>query len=189
MHYGYSMNWPTQVNGASIMDFDPELHREFINVTLDSVPGFSNGKRVSIPSSVGTLKMTGLDNLALLPIREHLLNGTGYVLAQVFKEKWIEHLLSKSQLTPQARRRLGSLLPPSNSGLQRGAMDLAMPSPLYRTSLTTYLSWCDDPELRLRVTQNPVELGVATDKDMLADLFKGLSAEEKDAFWADAQAG
>jgi hypothetical protein len=50
------------------MDFDPELHREFINETLDSVPGFSNGKRVSIPSSVDTLKMTGLDMLVLLPI-------------------------------------------------------------------------------------------------------------------------
>jgi hypothetical protein len=68
-------------------------------------------------------------------------------------------------------------------------MDLAMPSPLYRTSLTMYLSWCYDPELRLQAAQNPFELGVATDKDMLTDLFKGLSTEELDAFWADVQAG
>lgn len=132
VHYGYSMNWPTQVYGASIMDFDLEFDKEFIAETLDTALGFPSSKRSSGPSCLDALKMMGLDKLVLLPIREHPLNGTGYVLAQLVKDRWVEHFMD--------RGRLGALYTPSNSGLQQGAMDLAMPSPLYRTSLTMFLS-------------------------------------------------
>ncbi|KAG7376542.1 hypothetical protein PHYPSEUDO_013202 [Phytophthora pseudosyringae] len=133
--------------------------------------------------------MIGLDKLVILPFRDHPLNSTGYVLAHVYKKHWVDHFMKKGELTAAAACRLGTLSGPMNSGLQMGAMDLAMPSPLYRTSLTLYMSWCYDPELHLQGANNPLDLGAATDKDMMADFMKQLSVDEKQQFWKDTGVG
>ncbi|POM58182.1 Hypothetical protein PHPALM_37209 [Phytophthora palmivora] len=190
VHYGYSMNWPTQVYGASIIDYDPMNAKQFIETTLDTALGFSNSSGSSaVPSSLELFKMMGLDKLVNLPFREHPLNGTGYALAHVYKQHWIDHFMRKGTLSATAAQRLGTLCTSSNSGLQMGTMDLAMPSPLYRTSLTLYMSWSYDPELRLQGANNPFDLGAATDTEMMAEFMKHLSVEEKQKFWKDMGAG
>ncbi|ETO82310.1 hypothetical protein F444_03535 [Phytophthora nicotianae P1976] len=190
MHYGYSMNWPTQVYGASIIDYDPKYCKQVIDTTLDTALCFSTSSGPSaVPSSMQLFKMMGLDKLVTLPFREHPLNATGYVLAHVYKQHWIDHYMKTGELTGTAAFRLGASYTPSNSGLQMGTMDLSMPSPLYRTSLTLYMSWCYDPELRLQGANNPLELGAATDKDMMADMLKYLTVEERQKFWKDMGAG
>jgi len=50
-----------------------------------------------------------------------------------------------------------------NCGIRTGAISLGMPSPLYRTSLTLYMSWTYDPEIRLHSAQNPLEVSPAVD--------------------------
>lgn len=190
MHYGYSMNWPTQVFGASIIDYDPADCKQLIDTTLDTALGFdtSSGSS-SVPSSMELFKMMGLDKLVVLPFREHPLNSTGFALAHVYKQHWIDHFMKKGKLTAKAARRLGTSCAPSNSGLQMGTMDLAMPSPLYRSSLTLYMSWCYDPELRLQAANNPLELGAATDRHMMSEFMKHLSVEERQELWKDLEAG
>ncbi|KAG6969487.1 hypothetical protein JG687_00003183 [Phytophthora cactorum] len=182
MHYGYSMNWTTQVFGASIIDYDPDESKQLINSTLNTALGFPNSPSSSSSSPTSlheVFKMLGLDKLVSLPFREHPLNSTGYVLAQIYKPHWINHFTEKGQLTSAAAKRLGSVCTPSNGGFQKGAMDLAIPCPLYRTSTTLYLSWCYDPSLRLQGASNPLELGAATDRDTVSAFMKDLSVKER----------
>ncbi|KAF4146964.1 hypothetical protein GN958_ATG03851 [Phytophthora infestans] len=182
MHYGYSMNWTTQVFGASIIDYDPDESKQLVNATLNTALGFPNSPNASSSSPTdlhGVFKMIGLDKLVSLPFREHPLNGTGYVLAQIYKQHWIDHFVKKGQLTSKAAKRLGSACTPSNSGFQKGTMDLSIPCPLYRTSITLYLSWCYDPSLRLQGASNPLELGAATDRDMVSAFMRRLSVKER----------
>ncbi|KAG6954858.1 hypothetical protein JG688_00012149 [Phytophthora aleatoria] len=190
MHYGCSMRWPTQVYGASIIDLDPEYCKQRIDTTLDTALCFSTSSGPSaIPSAIELFKMMGLDKPVSLPFREHLLNATGYALAHVYKQHWIDLFMKTGELTATAARRLGTSCTPSNSGLQRGTIDLSMPSPLYRTSLTLYMSWCYDPELRLQGANNPLDLGAVTDKDMMADMLQYLRVEERQQLWKDMAAG
>ncbi|KAF1789362.1 Tetratricopeptide-like helical domain [Phytophthora cactorum] len=177
MYYGYSMNWTTQVFGASIIDYDPDESKQLINSTLNTALGFPNSPSSSSSSPTSlheVFKMLGLDKLVSLPFREHPLNSTGYVLAQIYKRTG-----STGQLTSAAAKRLGSVCTPSNGGFQKGAMDLAIPCPLYRTSTTLYLSWCYDPSLRLQGASNPLELGAATDRDTVSAFMKDLSVKER----------
>ncbi|ETO77851.1 hypothetical protein F444_07030 [Phytophthora nicotianae P1976] len=168
LHYGYSMNWPTQVFGASILDYDFEDCKPFIDGLLDAALGFRVQSHTLAFPLMDIFKIAGLDKLVLLPFRENPLNSTGYLLANVYKQKWVDYFMSKGELSVKAAQRLGSLCTPTNSGLQMGSMELAMPSPLYRTSTTLYMSWCYDPEIRLQVDSNPFQVGAATDIDMLA---------------------
>ncbi|GMF28839.1 unnamed protein product [Phytophthora fragariaefolia] len=92
MHYGYSMNWPTQVYGTSIIDYNPGNSKQLINTALDTTLGFLSSDSF-IPSTMELFQMIGLDKLVLLPIRDHPLNGTGYVLAQIYKKHWIDHFM------------------------------------------------------------------------------------------------
>ncbi|KAG2511691.1 hypothetical protein JM16_008167 [Phytophthora kernoviae] len=186
MHYGYSMNWTTQVFGASIIDYDPKSCKAFIDKMLDTVLGFSNRSVSPFDQPlVSMMKAMGMDKLVTLPFREHPLNSTGYMLAETYKKNWIDHFTNKGQLTPKAAQRLGKLCTPTNCGLQTGTMGLSMPSPLYRTSLTLYMSWCYDPEMRLHAANNPFEVGAAMDIDVLADLMKHTSVEKKQQLWKE----
>jgi hypothetical protein len=185
MHYGYSMNWPTQVFGASIIDYDPVEHKQLIDTTLDTALGFSTESG----SSNELFQMMGMDKLLIMPLREHPLNSTGYVLAHAFKKYWIDHFLTTGELTTKAAQRLGALRTATNSGIQRGTIDLGMPSPLYRTSLTIYMSSCYDPELRLQGANNPFDIGAATDRELLAQSVQKMSVEDRLQFWKDMGAG
>ncbi|KAL4086145.1 hypothetical protein PRIC1_014767 [Phytophthora ramorum] len=96
VHYGYSMNWSTQVFGASIIDYGVGDNKQAIDAIIDSALGFpSELMGLSLPSSVTMFKVAGLDKLLYLPFREHPLNSTGYVLAQMFNEEWIEHFMTE----------------------------------------------------------------------------------------------
>ncbi|KAG3008078.1 hypothetical protein PC128_g19644 [Phytophthora cactorum] len=86
--------------------------------------------------------------------------------------KWIDHFMSKGELSAKAAQQLGTLCTSTNCGLQMGDMGLAMPSPLYRLSKTLYMSWCYDPDLRLQADNNPFEVGAGTDIDMLAHVMQ-----------------
>ncbi|KAG1709242.1 hypothetical protein DVH05_019886 [Phytophthora capsici] len=158
VHYGYSMNWTSQVYGTSIMDLEGDF-KEMLDDVLDSALGFSNNS--PLPSLVEILKKAELDKLLFVPFREHSLNSTAYVLAQLLDDEWVEHFLKKGLLTAEAKQRLGTLVTPSNCGLQKGAMDLALPCPLYRSSLTLHMSWCYDPSVRLRCEVTPAEVAIA----------------------------
>ncbi|RMX65724.1 hypothetical protein DD238_004754 [Peronospora effusa] len=170
VHYGYSMNWTTQVFGASLLDYDPTHHKALIDSTLDAALGF-----LSETSLSKMLTVLGLDKLLHLPFRENPLNSTGYVLACIHQQKWINYFMDKGKLSPEAAHRLGVRCTPSNSVLQAGAMELAIPSPLDRSSLTLYMSWCYDPKLRLQM----VDLG-ATDTDKLARIEQLLNVQKDD---------
>lgn len=173
LHYGYSMNWPTQVFGASIIDYDPEHDKPLIDMVLDAALGFQNeSKMPSAMAMVNMFKVSGLDKMLYVPFRDNPLNSTGYVLAARFKQKWVDHFMKKGELTMMAVERLGGLCTRVNSGLQKGEMSLGMPSPLYRTSLTLYMSWCYDPTLRLQPANDPFAVGAATDTATLAELMK-----------------
>lgn len=102
MHYGYSMNWTTQVFGASILDLGLFDHKAFVEHILDTALGFGGA---SLPNP---LKLMGLDKLLFLPFHENLLNITAYPLAVGFHKHWVAHFLNKGQLTPEAFNRLGS---------------------------------------------------------------------------------
>ncbi|KAG7380036.1 hypothetical protein PHYPSEUDO_007848 [Phytophthora pseudosyringae] len=84
VHYGYSTNWPAQVLGASIIDYDPRNATVMINAVLNCALGFSNASLPvpPLPSIVNLFTQANLDKLLFLPFREHPLNGTAYVLAQ-----------------------------------------------------------------------------------------------------------
>ncbi|KAG7385155.1 hypothetical protein PHYPSEUDO_001783 [Phytophthora pseudosyringae] len=169
VHYGYSMNWPTEVFGASLIDYDFESCKTMIDGLLDSVLGFPKQSQASkLPSLMDMFKVVGLDKLLLFPLRDNPLNSTGYLLANGYKQKWIDHFMSKGALSAKASQRLGATCTPSNCGLQKGEMELAMPSPLYRTSVTLYMSWCYDPELRLQAVDHSNEVSTAADADLLA---------------------
>ncbi|CAI5746570.1 unnamed protein product [Peronospora destructor] len=165
VHYGYSMNWTTQVFGTSLLDYDPTHHKALIDSTLDAALGFSRETSLS-----NMLTVLGLDKLLLLPFRENPLNSTGYVLASIHKQKWINYFMDKGKLSAEAAHRLGVLSTSSNCGLQAGAI----PSPLDRTSLTLYMSWCYDPKVRLQMVNHG-----ATDTDKLARIEQQLSRYSK----------
>ncbi|KAL4145802.1 hypothetical protein PRNP1_011678 [Phytophthora ramorum] len=168
VHYGYSMNWSTQVFGASIIDYGVGDNKQAIDAIIDSALGFSSELMgLSLLSSVTMFKVTGLDKLLYLPFREHPLNSTGYVLAQMFNEEWIEHFMTEGQITLE--QRLGTSYTQFNCGLQMGAMELAIPGPLYRSSLTLHMSWCYDPGVRL-VTES----SEAPNAEILAQLMEHL---------------
>ncbi|GMF42793.1 unnamed protein product [Phytophthora fragariaefolia] len=152
LHYGYSMNWPTQVFGVSIIDYDPESDKKFIGDLLDSALGFNNDSQTLLPF-VSVYKMSGMDELLFVPLRENPLNSTGYILATASQQKWVEHFMKKGELSVKAVERLGTLCTRLNSGLQVGNTSLGLPSPLYRSSLTLYMSWCYDPTLHLQAMQ------------------------------------
>ncbi|KAL3666466.1 hypothetical protein V7S43_008714 [Phytophthora oleae] len=152
VHYGYSMNWPTQVCGTSIIDLGKGHFKKMLDVVLDSALGFPiDLAPMPLPSVVDMLKAAGLDKLLFLPFREHSLNSTAYVLAQLFNDEWADHFMKKGMPTTREKQRLGALNTPLNCGLQMGAMELALPCPLYRSSLTLHMSWCYDPRVRLVV--------------------------------------
>ncbi|OWZ09022.1 hypothetical protein PHMEG_00018340 [Phytophthora megakarya] len=159
MHYGYSMNWSTQVFGMSLLDYDYDNQKPLIDAVLDSALGFKNTS-TCLPCSLSDFcRGMGLDELVTLPFRENPLNLTGYVLAQGLKQSWIDHFKDKGQLTTKAATRLEPFCSGVNCGFQTGEMQIGIPSPLYRTSLTLYLSWCYDPEMNLqRKAQNEMDI-------------------------------
>ncbi|KAK1933803.1 hypothetical protein P3T76_011563 [Phytophthora citrophthora] len=176
MHYGYSMNWPTQVCGLSVIDLGKEEFQGLLNYVIDSALGFiSDLPPAPIPmiDMVDMLKVLGLDNLLVLPFREHPLNNTAYVLAQLFNDEWTDHFMKKGVLTAEAKRRLGAMTTLSNSGLQMGAMEIPLPCPLNRSSLTLQMSWCYDPRVHL-VPNNQSE-ATPEDMAMLARLMEHFS--------------
>ncbi|TDH72666.1 hypothetical protein CCR75_008477 [Bremia lactucae] len=160
VHYGYSMNWSTQVYGASLIDYNPKQCKEFIDTVLNVALGIPDSSN-SIASSFNfhqAFKMDGLDKLVNYPFRENPLNSTGYALAHIYKQHWIDFFLEKGQLSAAAAHRLGSFCTSTNSGLKKGTMDLFMPAPLYRTSMTLYMSWCYDKSLRLEGVNDPSDI-------------------------------
>lgn len=177
MHYGYSMNWSTQVYGASIIDYSPQETKQVIDMALDTALGFKGEGKFG--SSLDMIRMMGLDKLVSYPFREHPLNGTGYVLSHAYKEFWLDHFVKTGALSSKAKKRLGSFCKPGNSGFQKGTMDLGLLGPLYRTSQTLYLSWSYDPSLRMTAANNPFEMGEATDPALLEDLMRRMTPEER----------
>ncbi|KAG2998305.1 hypothetical protein PC119_g17479 [Phytophthora cactorum] len=113
--------------------------------------------------------MQNLDYLRGLMMKNKLTIEVHY---GVVKAKWIDHFMSKGELSAKAAQQLGTLCTSTNCGLQMGDMGLAMPSPLYRLSKTLYMSWCYDPDLRLQADNNPFEVGAGTDIDMLAHVMQ-----------------
>ncbi|KAG7397247.1 hypothetical protein PHYBOEH_001059 [Phytophthora boehmeriae] len=178
VHYGYSMNWPTQVLGASIMDFDFKHNRQLIDHVLDAALGFPNSSKTLSVSNLLTLM--GMDKLVTFPFHENPLNSTGCVLAYIFHDKWIAHFLSKGRLSPEVAERLGSLCTPVNCGLQKGSMELSIPSPLDHTSTTLHMSWTYDPELRMHRENAPVE--TSAEMDVLSGLLYSMGVTERQRF-------
>jgi hypothetical protein len=170
VHYGYSMNWPTQVLGASIIDYNPRNAKLIIDSVLNAALGFpSESTIMPLPPLVEMFKLAGLDTLLFLPYREHPLNSTAYVLAHLFDDEWIGHFMKKGEVTNRVLQRLGALYTPFNCGLQKGAMAFAPANPLDRSSLNLYMCWCYDPHVRL-VEKESFESSAPVEVEMLARL-------------------
>ncbi|ETI49120.1 hypothetical protein F443_06959 [Phytophthora nicotianae P1569] len=161
MHYGYSTNWPAQVYGASIIDYDPKRARVMIDAVLNSALGFSSEHLPvpPLPSMVDILTKENLDKLLFLPFREPPLDATAYVLAQMYNDDWIEHFVKKGESMTWASR--------FNCGFQMGTNNLAVKSPLYRSPCTLYMGWCYDPHVRL-IEKDPFESNAIRHLEMLA---------------------
>lgn len=144
------MNWPTQVYGASIIDYELDTNKSFVGNVLDAALGFSYDSQAVPPSGVQALRSLGFDKLLVLPFHENPVNSTGNVLARVTMKFWVDYFMNKGELTSDGERHLGRLCTKVNHGLQKGNWQLIVPGPLYRSSTTLYMSWSYDPSVRLQ---------------------------------------
>lgn len=98
VHYGYSMNWPTEVFGLNILDYkgESEISRSTTRNILDSSLGSE------VRDRAGNSYMT---TLLTIPFFDTPLNITTYHLAGQLYSKWTDHFAAKAAASLEGMRR------------------------------------------------------------------------------------
>ena len=185
MHYGYSMNWCTEVFGANILDYQMINNYKTANVLLDLALGENyggnNGSATNLLSQYGAL--IGANEVFLYPDYDTPMNSTSYVAARMTRKYWIDnfHARAGSNVRVGSNMRAGDSMrtsslfqyTPNNCG-SRMSQELTMMAacPLHRQSTQTYLSWTYDPHLKMEKTAAPDSVFDAINTKKLKALFK-----------------
>lgn len=85
VHYGYSMNWPTSMYGASILDYQKLMERQYV---IDETLG---DKMVEKATENGTTKLLSV------PFHEHAILSVDNMLGNMLKPAWIAYFQRKAQ--------------------------------------------------------------------------------------------
>ncbi|KAL7544104.1 hypothetical protein ACHAXR_013582 [Thalassiosira sp. AJA248-18] len=180
-HYGYSMNWCSEVFGANIFDYQMTKNYEGANVILDLALGenFSGNNELAINVLKEYGAVVGADEVFHFPDYDTPMNSTSYVAAKMTREYWVEHffvMMAKSvgRVGDSMRSSPVFRFTPSNHGsnrMQRVTL-IDPPCPLHRQSTQIYLEWTYDPELKVECT---VSVALAPDS-VLEAIQKKLNA-------------
>lgn len=121
IHYGYSMNWPTHVVGANILDYDQTVARNktLVRKVLDDALG------VNI-TTYAIEKILGWDSFFCYPLRDNPLNLTDRYLARQHADVWVSAFLSPERVR-------GFIIVNSQC--------IDFQSPLCRTNTAIYMKW------------------------------------------------
>ena len=141
IHFGYSMNWPCEVRGTSILDYTPlpemklsaaeaekwaTQRSEFINMANQGMHRMYEG--------------LGWGEYLRCPPPSNPINCTGFFLESALYEKWVGHWFNFAQ-------KLGPV--------EVGNLEHAMPSQLSATGgSTVYFTWTYDPKITFLNAQN-----------------------------------
>jgi len=158
VHYGYSMNWCTEVFGANIFDYQMikkyEVANAILDLSLGENFGGNNEEESNVLKACGTA--VGADEVFHYPDYDTPMNSTSYVAAQMTRQYWVDYFFAMSRSSGKT----GDLITKSstfrytpNSCGSHNMMvtlqesSLVAPCPLHRQSTQTYLEWTYDPKL------------------------------------------
>lgn len=122
MHFGYSMNWTTDVAGSHIMDYAAEKRKELFEKGYEAMDKMYQG----------------LDYKSVFryPPPENPMNIADYALANFWYRKWIDNFFTIAR---------------HDGPCQVGNVELAMFNPLTNTgNLTLFFTFTYDPEISLQ---------------------------------------
>lgn len=128
IHYGYTMNWPTQVYGSCISDFVGKNQKE-VNRILEGSIG---------PKASRDARISGLDRFFTVPLHENPLNLCSYFLMNEVKQKWVDFFGAQSALSNVVKEKSVMCKITSEQTL--------LQFPFHRTSRSIYLSWIYEEE-------------------------------------------
>lgn len=144
VHYGYSMNWSTEVFGINIMDYPDQI--ETSSSSRKRIIDISLGRQMTKRA-----KESGMDALLTVPFFDTPLNLTMNHLARKYYTKWTKHFAKKAASTLERRRRNDMGWPititEKNSGWLFDNGALLLENPLYRNSTTVHMTWSYDSSL------------------------------------------
>ena len=143
IHYGYSMNWPLVVKGASVLDWmlmEPERPEGAKPNPKSPLQLFQKGALAVIDASYA---VCGCKPYLLFPPPEDMRNLVDLALFNVpasanvpsFRDKWLDAFFSAARLRDRER--------------QVGAVANAMFSQLSRSSSTVFFIFTYDPDIRM----------------------------------------
>jgi hypothetical protein len=174
-HYGYTMNWPIEVFGANIIDYEMFHNYKAAHYILDVALGenFHGGNPNKMDVRKARMISVGADELFHCPDWDTPMNSTSFIAAYLTKEHWVEYFFDKAggvkeigeYFESSAQHRYQT----TNCGFDtpKGPLSVMIPSPLHRISTQIYLGWTYDPHLQLQMNYIPPS---KTDIEMLSSL-------------------
>ena len=132
IHYGYSMNWPLHVKGASIIDHVlPAKYNgiEDISYLDDMLPKAKDAAGMAT-------KLHGLEKLILVPPVDDTRNIFDYSFFVAYYKSWLKAFFSVAGMKDWTRQTI--------------LTDLPTYSVLNRTNSTVYFTFTYDPEITFR---------------------------------------
>lgn len=154
MHFGYSMNWTTDVAGSHIMDYAAEKRKELFETGYEAMDKMYQG----------------LDYKSVFryPPPENPMNIANYAMASFWQRNWIDNFFTIAR---------------HDSPCQVGNVELAMFNPLTNTGNTTlFFTFTYDPEISLHPQEQGGDSFLRHVSTMsvkeLTDMIRVLSHEE-----------
>jgi len=159
VHYGYSMNWPTEVFGMSLLDFmeDARWSGGAPKQACEEIMAASLGAEVR-----DMAEATGQDKLLACLLFDTPLNLVEYHLCHEHQDAWVAHFGRKAAESawPLEReecsapsQRTGCKIGRANLGYQLGKSSMHLACPLLRTSISLSLSWTYDPDVNFSAAE------------------------------------
>ena len=162
MHFGFSMNWPTEVYGCSIMDYgvrdssvnnaDQRLFRDYyLDVALSLDPNSAN-----ILPFVTHENRTIRDVFCHYPLCDDPENLCAYSFAHSYYRDWIKHFFGEKKCPTQWRTDAEftaikeDYANPNNCGMSVGTVTTDCPHPMARISTAVATTWTYDPAIRMQ---------------------------------------
>lgn len=179
VHYGYSMNWPTETYGANIIDFQMTKNYPAANNILDLALGenYAGGNPENMNMIKGLMTSVGANELFHSPDHDTPVNSASFVTAINTKKHWVEYFFGKAGGAKQVGERFESSSEFSYQSTNCGfnvpgePIRVVIPSPLHRISTQIYLGWTYDPKLSL---QHTVTAPSKMDMVMMGHLFSSM---------------